>query len=156
MTQLDRCVMCDYKGKLEPSTFSHRVQVGPVRFDGQLAARACPRCEEEYVDGAMMEKFELLIARHLADNSQRTPQAFQFMRKALGMRAVDLAELIGVGAQTISRYENGAREIEPVRFGVLATLVEDRLAGQDDARARFLAARQPVQPMPRRVVLKVA
>jgi hypothetical protein len=41
-----------------------------------------------------MGGFELAVAERLASLGLRTGAAFKFMRKALGLRAVDLAELL--------------------------------------------------------------
>jgi DNA-binding transcriptional regulator YiaG len=156
MSAWKACIMCGSKSRPQQGTFTHRICVGSICFDGELNSKVCSSCGEHIVDGAMVKKFELMVAQLLADNGQRTPEAFRFMRKVLGLRAVDLAPLIGVGPETISRYETGAREIDPIRFGVLATLVADSLAGRQDALMRFKAAQQPVKSMPRKVALKVA
>ena len=150
------CAVCSSKKKLRPGAFVHRAQVGEVFFDGEIPADTCSDCGEIYVNAQALQRFELFVAKHLAENNQRTPEAFRYMRKALGMRAVDLAQLIGVGSETISRYETGAREIDPVRFGVLATLIIESLAGREDTLHRFKTVHQPVKRMPRKVVLKVA
>jgi DNA-binding transcriptional regulator YiaG len=156
MTDGKACMMCGSKSRPKRGTFTHRIRVGSICFDGELDSEVCSSCGEHIVEGALVKKLELMVAQQLADNGQRTPEAFRFMRKALGLRAVDLAPLIGVGPETISRYETGAREIDPIRFGVLATLVDDSLAGRQDALTRFRAAQQPVKSMPRKVALKVA
>ena len=153
---MSKCVMCEYKGKLKKGTSVHRIQVGTVYFDGELPASICPKCGEKYIDGPKIQRLELMVAKHLADHAQRTPEAFRFMRKVLGMRAADLAPLVGVTAETLSRYETGAREIDPIRFGVLATLVADSASGRQEALARFQSALEPAKALPRKVELKVA
>ncbi|MDX2088302.1 MAG: helix-turn-helix domain-containing protein [Kofleriaceae bacterium] len=61
------------------------------------------------------------------------------MRKALGMRAVDLAQLLDVTAETVSRWETGKIDVETRAFALLGTLVIERLEGRDDAVQRLRA-----------------
>ena len=47
------------------------------------------------------------------------------MRKALGLKAQELATLLGTTKETVSRWENGKHSVDRPTFAVLATLVID-------------------------------
>lgn len=90
---------------------------------------------------AELGHFELAVAEKLAGLGIRTGEAFKFMRKALGLRAVDLAELLDVAAETVSRWETG--EPEARAFALLGSIVAERLRGQEETVDRLRALRSP-------------
>jgi DNA-binding transcriptional regulator YiaG len=54
----------------------------------------------------------------------------KFARKALGLKQTDLAEHLGVNAETISRWENGAESFKrPVQLAILHVLEEFQRTG---------------------------
>jgi DNA-binding transcriptional regulator YiaG len=69
---------------------------------------------------------ELAIATALALEGPVHGEAFKFMRKAMGMPATELGELLGVAAETISRWETGAREVDRGAWLALGSLVLER------------------------------
>jgi len=101
------------------------------------------------------QRFELLAARWLADDGARSAEAFRFMRKALGLQAVALAELLDSTPETISRWEHGKRPVDARAFALLGVMVADRIAGRNDTRARLEALRSPSK-VPHTVTLEVA
>jgi DNA-binding transcriptional regulator YiaG len=54
----------------------------------------------------------LAVAAELARRGELPAEAFRFVRRILGMKAAELAEILNVTAQTISRRENGKQAIE--------------------------------------------
>ncbi|MSP17533.1 MAG: helix-turn-helix domain-containing protein [Myxococcales bacterium] len=99
-------------------------------FSTVLPARRCANCGEEYFTLADLARFDLAVARSLADAGVFDAPAVLFMRKALGLPAKDLAALLDVRAETLSRWENGKTPLvdRPVK-AVLHQLVSDRAAG---------------------------
>ena len=152
---MPRCASC--KGALKKGTVVHTAKVGDVRFRAELPASVCEHCAEDYVDAEQLGRFELLAAQRLAEAGTRSPEVFRFLRKVLGLRAADVATVIGVRPETVSRYENGSLDIDPHRWAILCTVVIDKAAGRDDALQRFRAAEAgPIKKLPRRIQLKVA
>jgi len=77
-------------------------------------------------------------------------EAFRFMRKAAGLRAKELAELLDVTPETISRWEKEHRQPDRKAMMVLGDLVLDRLKGEETALDRLRALgseRQAVGPI---------
>jgi DNA-binding transcriptional regulator YiaG len=95
------------------------------------------------VDFKVLEAFELAVARKLADSGESAGEAFRFMRKAIGLPATELAELLGVARETISRWENGERPVDRGALAVLGGLVEDRCNGTTSTRDRLQAIAKP-------------
>ncbi len=144
MARASRCPSC---GSTTVATVADRsLSIAGLSFVGSLPAARCTACEEVAFEYADLERFDLEVARALVDHGVRSPEAFRFVRKALGMRGADAAELLGVSAETVSRWENGKLRPDTNAIAVLGSLVADRLAGSSATldRLRALADPKPV------------
>lgn len=79
----------------------------------------------------------------LALAGEATGEVFKFIRKAVGMKASELAELLGVAAETISRWETGEREVDRGAFALLADIARERLEGRASTLGMLKALRAP-------------
>ena len=127
-----RCVACGGR-KLERGSVEHRATVGRATVDGPVAAWLCAGCGEDSVDAAALRAFELAAARELLAAWPRG-EVLSFTRRSLGLRAVELAELFGVAAETVSRWERGHQEPPRTAFLAMRALVDDELAGSTASR----------------------
>lgn len=143
MGDLMRCVQCGNQQGLRRATIAEERTVAGVTFLAELEAEVCGACGESYVHGNVLEKFELAIAAELAKLGRCTPEAFKFMRKVLAMRAIDLAKLLDVAPETVSRWENRGLPVEPRAFALLGILVSERRAGRHEAYEHLLALQGP-------------
>lgn len=96
-----------------------------------------------YFDLRVLGTFDRLVAGKLAELGARSGGAFHFMRKAIGMRAADLAELLGVPPETLSQWENGQRGMDRGAIVALGSLVLDRIDGRSTTLDRLQALRDP-------------
>jgi putative zinc finger/helix-turn-helix YgiT family protein len=138
------CPTC-HEHTLERTTADDSITVAGHTFTASLPAHACPgaKCDEIVFDAASIQRFELVVARALADAGQQSGEAFRFMRKSLGLRAIDLAELLGVAAETISRWETGERDVDRVAFALLGDAVAEQLEGRTRALDFLRALSKP-------------
>ncbi len=134
---MKRCVEC--KGLLKPSQSEEVISLGEHRISIVLPARRCASCGEVYVASDVAEKADLLVATRLLDMGIADGAAFRFMRKALGFRAADLAELLGVDAATVSRWETGKVPVDRATLATLAAAASDRLDGRERTIERLRA-----------------
>lgn len=151
---MKRCVQCG-KSRLRQGRTNYDVRVGKETVRVEIPALECGDCGESYTEGADMERAELSVARELARGGQVTGPAFRFMRHALGLQGKELAELLGTPAETISRWETGAREPDRYAWLTLAAIVTDEAEGRSAMRDMLAATRSP-SPMPERVAFQVA
>jgi putative zinc finger/helix-turn-helix YgiT family protein len=150
--KMSKCVQCG-STTLRAAKSLERMTVSGVEFTAELPATKCTKCGEVYFTGNAIGAMELAIAAELSKLGQRTPEAFKFMRKALGLRAVDLAELLEVTSDTVSRWERGAVSIDQAAFAVLGALVSERRQGSTEMLDRLKAVRDAKAPTkPVRVV----
>jgi putative zinc finger/helix-turn-helix YgiT family protein len=147
---MKRCTNCQGTA-LRNGTVEDRIKVGNVEFVASLPAIVCQKCGESFVDGPDLERFDLAVASWLSSHGHRSPDAFRFTRKALGLRATDLAELVQVTPETISHWENGHRPVDVGVFALLGELVADRIEGREGTLGRLRALRAPVKA-PRKAV----
>ena len=147
-----KCPTCR-QGKLEAGVTRVKRRVAGIDFAGTLPATLCGSCDEALVSAAELGRFELAIAERLAALGVRNGEAFKFMRKALGLRAIDLAALLDVAAETVSRWETGQPEARA--FALLGSVVTDRIAGTERT-VDSLKALQSEKRRPSRVRVRAA
>lgn len=108
-----------------------------------VPALICGACGEVVISGRDLEVVELTVAAALAERGRSDGEAVRFMRKALGLRASDLGDLVGYRAEEISRWENGHTPPPTLVVAALRGLVEDRLNGREDTLRRLKRQREP-------------
>jgi putative zinc finger/helix-turn-helix YgiT family protein len=139
---MDRCTNCGKTG-LTAGEQAITLDVGDRTFDGLIAGWHCPACGERFYAGTDMEAFEHLAAKWLAEHGVRTHEELRFMRKAVGIRAADLAAWLGVTPETVSHWETGKHGPDvPVR-GAIAAIVLDTLRRETTTRDRLRVQEKP-------------
>lgn len=147
-----RCYKCK-TGKMMPVDVPEQVEVAGHKFTGKVAGRKCAECGELLLDGPALERFELLAAAKLAEAGEANGAAFKFMRKAAGLRGVDLAALLDVAGETVSRWETGALPVERRALALLGAIVTDAAAGSTATLDRLRALQSPAK-LPKVVKVK--
>lgn len=104
---------------------------------------------------ADVERAGLQVAREIADRGIVTAESFHFVRRTLGFRAMDVAELLSRTPETISHWENGRTPIDRAAWATLASLVDERLGEVGDVFDRLVAAKHPKR-LPKKVTLIAA
>jgi putative zinc finger/helix-turn-helix YgiT family protein len=142
MEELTRCVACKHEGLTETLQPWSRTVAG-YTFETKLEALTCPACGESYYSDKTVEAYEMGIATWLARHGIDSGEAFQFMRKTLGLRAVDLASLLDVAPETLSRWEKEHRPTDHKATALLASMVLDRVEGHDRTLQRLRSLQAP-------------
>lgn len=145
-----KCEQCGHVG-LKETTTTHEVRVGDHVVRGTVPAETCPKCKEVYVRGDALERLELEVASLVGRAGHVTGDTFRFMRKALGLQAKELGELIGTPPETISRWENGARDVDRFAWVTLASMVLDKAGGREPITRTLLGAIVKPTSLPRTV-----
>ena len=126
--RVSRCVKCGGTD-LPVVRQALRATIAGVPFEKTVRAQRCASCAEAYFAAGAVGDFELSAALALARAGIRTPDALKFMRKAAGLRATDLGELLGLTAEHLSRIENGKVPPDKRTVALVAALLEDKAAG---------------------------
>lgn len=107
---------------LEPGEFTFRKEVSGRLFTATLPALTCPVCGETVVDGKVLLQKEREIGAALAREGPVDGASFRFMRTTLRLRAADLAVLLDVTPETISKWENGRNPVLRTAWLVVADM----------------------------------
>lgn len=134
-----KCVECG-SASLRKGVERHTQKVGGQAFVAELPAQTCAKCGEPLVSQETLEAFEQAVARHLAEHGPATGETFRFMRKAVGIPAKEVAELLATTPETVSRWENGARDVDLWAWTTLGSVVLDELVGKSATRDRLREA----------------
>lgn len=137
------CAIC--KGRLETAAVDEAIKVDGHVFAAQLPAQRCTKCGETFVTAEAMGQFELAVAAHLAAAGANTHEAFRFMRKTLGLKGTELAALLDVTPETMSRWEGGKVAVPRSPAALLAAMVEDAVHGRTTTRDHLSRMQQPAR-----------
>jgi DNA-binding transcriptional regulator YiaG len=99
-----------------------------------------------YFNGPALGEFDLAVANKLARAGVSDGEAIKFMRKAVGLPAVTLAELLDTSPETVSRWERGVSHIDRAAFAILAGIVMEKA---DHRQSRRVSERHRVTVTPR-------
>ena len=139
---LKKCVKCGSRS-LVKDALEDTILVGGRTFVAALQARRCEACGEVYVDGRALEAFEKAVDLKLAQDGPATGETFRRLRKALGLRAAEVADLLDICAETVSRWETGATNVDRAAWAMLGTMVIERAANSTATIDRLRALREP-------------
>jgi DNA-binding transcriptional regulator YiaG len=121
-----RCERCDSKLATQRVSQAFDPSLPEVLVDG-LERATCPVHGDA---GSVWPKanglFELIIGALLNKPSRLVPDEVAFLRKLSGLKAIELAEVLGVGAVQISRWEHGAQPISTLADRLLRMVIATR------------------------------
>src|SRR2546421_3423427 len=124
-----KCPKCG-KTAFEPATYAARRDVDGRRFTGDVPARKCTSCGELLISGPGLGVFERAITLELARAGGLGPEGFRWLRKAAGLKAVRLAELLDLTPMQVSRWENGRKPLERRAVALVSALALEQLEGK--------------------------
>jgi transcriptional regulator with XRE-family HTH domain len=116
-------------------------EIGERTFEGTVTGVRCESCGSYVYDGPDLGRFERLVALRLLTLGISTGAEARFLRKKAGLKAVDLAALLGVTPETVSHWENGKSQPSPSELAMILQLTREEL--ERDVRSRKL-----LQPAP--------
>src|SRR5215472_1990788 len=96
-----KCPTCG-NTTLQAALYMARRDLDGRRFTGDVPARKCTSCGELLISGPGMAAFERAVTLELARGGDVGPQGFRWLRKAAGLKAVRLAELLDVTPMQVS------------------------------------------------------
>jgi DNA-binding transcriptional regulator YiaG len=148
-----RCPRCG-KTSFEVATYAARRDLDGRHFIADVPARKCSSCGELLVSGPGLGTFERAITLDLARGGQVGPEGFRWLRKAAGLKAVHLAELLDVTPMQVSRWENGRKPLERRAVALVSALALEQ-AERKAATHAVLEALAAGKKLPKNVRLDV-
>lgn len=121
------CVSCGEK-KLQRGDVALVRSLDGREFSATVTGLVCQGCGESITDLRDGERFDLAVAEVLSEAAP-SAESFRFLRRVAGLRAQDVARLLGLTGDTISRWENGKYPIDRAAFFVLGQIVREQRRG---------------------------
>lgn len=137
-----RCVICKATA-FENATKEIRRNVAGRKFTRSAPCRQCKKCGERYVDAVQLLAFDAEVATYVALHGLATGETFRLLRKGLGLTAQQISELLRVAPETISRWENGQRDVDLSAWAMVASLLAEERLGRPSAMQALKAASKP-------------
>ncbi len=137
---IPKCPNCKSTKKLKAVRSAEEYEIAGHKFIVTVHALQCSECEEDLVQADELRRAELAVAERIARAGIVSGDAFRHMRGALGMKATELAELLQVTPESISRWENDKREVDRSAAMLLASMVLDTVEGKTTTRERLASA----------------
>ena len=116
------CGRCQ-KERVVQISLDDNMEVAGHTFTAQMPAEKCEACGQIAIQGHDMKLFELRVAIELAKAGVRSAEAFRFLRKAIGIEAAGLAELLDVPVEYVGYWDKGDWPVDPRAQAVLCSLV---------------------------------
>lgn len=148
---MESCPSCKVVGKMSLDTAELKRELGGITFKAKVPVERCGACKEWLVSFPEGRRFELAVALAVVEHGLSSADAFKFMRKVTELRASDLAELLAVRPETVSRWETGKVSVERRALALLQALVTDRAQGSTVTLDRLKALSTDVRRRPRAV-----
>lgn len=142
MDRLNRCIECKHEGLQEGKDTEERI-VGGHTFQAELDVLVCPNCGETYCSAETLRQFEFQIAAWLAKHGVASGDTFRLMQGVLRLRGLELAELLDVTPETLSRWGKGHRPPDRKAVALLAAMIQDHEEGHDKTLQRLRSLQDP-------------
>ncbi len=105
------CFTCHKKMSVKKENY-HYIESGLDNVYLKTPVFKCSKCKEVIADIPAMNELHTLIAINLVKKtSMLTGKEIRFLRKEMDLKANELAHILGVVKQTVSRWENDKENI---------------------------------------------
>jgi hypothetical protein len=101
-------------------------------FKSSVPAIVCKSCGAVYFAGPALGDFDIAVAG-------------KFMRKAVGLSAVALADLLDTSPETVSRWERGVSRMDRAAFAILTGIVLEKTDNRSETLDRLRALLRPAR-----------
>lgn len=111
-----RCLECGGKTRARRRQAYKYIESGlsNVVLNG-VTVHTCENCRTQYPELPAIQKLHNAIARAiLTQETGLRGEEVRFLRKQMGIKATDFAEMLGVTKVAVSRWENSRRPLPPV------------------------------------------
>lgn len=133
---MNRCYACKSE-RLVSATTTDAFVFGDVTFSVDIPCRRCEDCGEMTTASEDLARAEQVVAHALATHGPMTGSAFRHMRNALDITRADMARLVDVAPETVSRWEVEGRSVDRAAWLLLSTIVDEHQAGRTTTLARL-------------------
>lgn len=142
-----KCHKCG--GEMEAKTLTKDHVHAGVEFRVVMPGFECPADGSWELSPETAKEFERKILLHIATHGPVTPSTMKLLHSATTLKGHELAALLGIAPETLSRWENGKEPINPTHWSLLAAMVRDK------ATLRQVRAVRDAKPSSKPVPLEI-
>jgi putative zinc finger/helix-turn-helix YgiT family protein len=119
-----RCLQCGGKMSTKRENYRYAACGLPNVTLVGVKVRRCAACGEHEVAIPRIDELHRVLAATVVRRTSRlSSHEVRFLRKYLGYSGVDFAKVVGVSAETVSRWENGKETMRPSAEKLVRMLV---------------------------------
>jgi len=107
------CPLCEKVVDLEDASREEEMVIRGESIPVHLDFVKCPSCKEELMNPENnIDSMDVALTEYRRRHNMLSPDEIKELRKKYGLTQEELANLLGFGVATLSRYENGALQSE--------------------------------------------
>ncbi len=144
----EKCHACGATPLVESTTTMKRA-FGEQVYTAELPATACPACGEAVVEGDVLARYDAALTHALVRHGQPGAAAVKWLRKAARLTGAELAALLGVTPESVSRWENDRTAMDRATWVTLGALAIEAEEGRSDTADMLRARAEPRKPVVR-------
>lgn len=119
-----------------------------ITFRVEMKGFKCPEDGTWSISTETTKELEKKIQRHIASHGPVTPATMKALHAATRLKGAELAALLGIAPETLSRWENGKEPINPTHWSLLAAMVRDKATLRQVRAVRSGDAGRPSESVP--------
>ena len=132
------CPVCESSPEMVFGQFEESIKIGETAFVGIVPSYVCPKCKKQhYTSAPDMKRFELAVASYLAYVGKPVGEMVAFIHRVLGYTSSEMAKLLDISPEHLSRMEHGKRDIDHRIWILLGALAIDAYNGKEDTLIRL-------------------
>lgn len=131
------------------------LEIAGLPFGVSVFGLECPKDKRWILEPAVHREIDRAAVEVIATEGPATGRTLRFMHGWLGLKGIELAPLLDLAPETLSRIEHEKAPLPPLAWAAVARMVLDRLHGRHETEQSLRTAKVKDRPSePRR--LKVA
>ena len=138
-----QCCECE-NYQMVDAEVEERLTVAGRAFVVVVPGTECLQCGNTYLRYDAMIAVKRSVAMELVRHGDVNAETFKYMRKTIPMSVAELAPLLHVAPETVSRWESGEQPIEPNAAALLALMVVEAIEGRSTCIDHLKATLDPI------------
>jgi len=112
ITMKDNCPNCEKATKLSLIKETENLEIRGETINVEVEYFKCAECGEKFENSRGHDALDIAFREYRRRHDMLQPKMIRDWRKSKGLTQRELSDLLGWGGATISRYENGALQVE--------------------------------------------
>jgi hypothetical protein len=125
---------------MREAVISKEYPIAGVAFAVTMPGHVCPVDDSWIVSNEVSQEIDRKAVRAIATHGPATGRTLKYLHAFLQLKGTELAALIGVQPETLSRWESEAQPLAQLAWVTVAAMVLDKLEGRATTTKQLRAA----------------